>query len=188
MDNLANVMKDRIEILMLVQSESGDYQWETERKRWASVMVESRRNYFSTVGVSARSASIVIRADPKLTLHQALRWKGQFLYPTSMVLDQAKDRQELKAAFCTPSSCQMDTDRETAGHRFPAILAEKYIGHDQMDLHAEVTGTFVLVTPKVVMLAPGSWVTVDGIFYRVLVPHELDEWKNEYEIRRREDC
>ena len=42
--------------------------------------------------------------------------------------------------------------------------------------------------PKAVTLAPGSWVTVDGAYYRVLEPHTLDEWKNEFEVRRREDC
>jgi hypothetical protein len=62
------------------------------------------------------------------------------------------------------------------------------VGHEQLDPHTEVTGDLVLVTPKVVSLAPGSWVIVKDRYFLVRVPHELDPYKNEYEIRRREDC
>ena len=41
--------------------------------------------------------------------------------------------------------------------------------------------------------APGktihiNYFKIDGAFYLVLEPHTLDEWKNEFEVRRREDC
>ena len=62
------------------------------------------------------------------------------------------------------------------------------MGHEQLDPHAEVTGDLVLVTPKAVALAPGSWAIVEDRYFLVRVPHELDPFKNEYEIRRREDC
>lgn len=62
------------------------------------------------------------------------------------------------------------------------------MGHEQLDPHAEVTGDLVLVTPKAVALALGSWVIVEDRYFLVRVPHELDPYKNEYEIRRREDC
>ena len=84
--------------------------------------------------------------------------------------------------------CQKDMDQDPAGFRFPGVLTEKYVRHEEPDLHAEVTADYVLVTPKVISLAPGSWVTVGEAFYRVRVPHLLDPYKNEFEIRRREDC
>lgn len=60
--------------------------------------------------------------------------------------------------------------------------------YEQLDPLAVVTWDYVLVMPKVITLDPGSWVICGGRYYRVLVPHELDEYKNEYEIRRKEDC
>ena len=45
----------------------------------------------------------------------------------------------------------------------------------------------VLVTPKAVKLRPGCLVEVRRSAWEVLVPHELDEFKNEYEIGKRAD-
>ena len=50
------------------------------------------------------------------------------------------------------------------------------------------TTDYALVTPKSVTLAPDIWTICGGAYYRVLIPHELDEVKNEYQIRRKEDC
>lgn len=43
----------------------------------------------------------------------------------------------------------------------------------------------VLVVPKAIRLEPGRLVECLGAVWEVLVPHELDEFKNEYEIGRR---
>lgn len=45
----------------------------------------------------------------------------------------------------------------------------------------------VLVVPKAITLRPGYLVEVRGAAWEVLVPHELDQYKNEYEIGRRLD-
>ena len=45
----------------------------------------------------------------------------------------------------------------------------------------------VLVVPKAIVLEPGKLVSVRGALWEVLVPHELDEYKNEYEIGRTVD-
>ena len=79
-------------------------------------------------------------------------------------------------------------DQDPAGVRFPGVLTEKYVGHDQPDLHSEVTTDFVLVVPKIIQLEPGSVVLAGEKHYRVRIPHLLDAYKNEYEIRRVEDC
>ena len=96
--------------------------------------------------------------------------------------------QVVQAALCDLVDCIKDADMETQGCRFPGILTEKYVGHEQLDPHAEVTGDLVLVTPKVVSLKPDSWVLIGDRHFLVRIPHELDRYKNEYEIRRTEDC
>ena len=45
----------------------------------------------------------------------------------------------------------------------------------------------VLVTPKAVTLPPGGLVEARGALWEVLAPHELDAFKNEYEIGRTVD-
>jgi hypothetical protein len=147
---------------------------------------KARKNLFSSVGIGARNADLVLRWQP-LTLHHALRWGDQHLFLTSIIA-RGSGHLDVSAALVRPAPCQKDADKTPSGPIFPGVLTEKYAGHEMTDLHAEVVKTYVLVTPKAVTLAPGSWVTVDGAYYRVLVPHELDEWKNEYEIMRREDC
>jgi hypothetical protein len=168
--------------------ETGDLTWENAYKTWAKAEADSRSNLFSSIGIGARGVTFTMRFHRQLTLGHSFLWRGQFCFLTSITDAADAGFVTVKAALCQPQTCQKDMDREPAGPRFPGILTEKYIGHEQTDLHSEVTGTFVLVTPKAMTLAPGSWVTVGGNYYRVLVPHELDQWKNEFEVRRKEDC
>lgn len=161
--------------------------WEKARGTWAAAEQDTRNNLFSDLGVGARGVTFTIRKSRTLTLHNAFRWRGWFCFLTSIV-DGDPGFQVVKAALCEPIDCIQDADREPQGRRFPGILTEKYVGHEQLDPHAEVTGDFVLVTPKEVSLKPGSWVTVGGAYFLVRAPHELDPFKNEYEIRRKEDC
>lgn len=123
----------------------------------------------------------------KLDPGTMLRWREQHLYVTSAV-PREWGFIDVNAAAVTLSACQKDANRTPMGATFPGVLTEKYVGHEQLDPLAVVTTDYVLVTPKVITLAPGSWVICGGEYYRVLVPHELDEFQNEYEIRRKEDC
>lgn len=175
-------------IQVLELRRDGDvYAWEKARRTWAAAEADIRSNLFSSVGVGARGVTFTIRKSRALTLHNAFRWRGRFCFLTSIV-DGDPGFRVVRAALCEPSECQKDADKDPAGCRFPGILTEKYVGHEQLDPHAEVTGDFVLVTPKEVFLKPGSWITVGGAYFLVRVPHELDPFKNEYEIRRKEDC
>ena len=135
----------------------------------------------------ASDLTFTIRKSRTLTLHNAFLWRGRFCFLTSIV-DGDPGFQVVKAALCEPVDCIPDADREAQGCRFPGVLTEKYVGHEQLDPHAEVTGDLVLVTPKAVTLVPGSWVIAGDRYFLVRVPHELDPFKNEYEIRRKEDC
>lgn len=186
---LSSMLNEKVEILSLLQNEeTNDLAWSKTRNCWAAVDLDLPRNIFSVVGVGTRGAIVTLRAETKFTMSHALRWRGQFLYPTSVTLVPERDRYEVKAALCNPVDCQADMDRENHGICFPGILTEKYVGHDQPDFHSEVTTTYILVTPKSIELRPGSWLVADGQYYLVLTPHLLDPYKNEFEIRRKEDC
>lgn len=184
----AGDLKDRLEVLELKQDEAGNWSWYLKRKTWARVTLDTaKRELFSSVGIEARAASVILRRQP-LTMCHALRWNGQHLFLTAILPGQNRGWLQVRAALCTQVECQKDAHLERAGIKFPGVLTEKYIGHAQLDPLAVVTRDYVLVTPKQVTLAPGSWVICAGAYYRVMVPHELDEYKNEYEIRRKEDC
>lgn len=72
-------------------------------------------------------------------------------------------------------------DPET-GARFPAVMTEEYVNHQQLEPMAVNTHRRVLVTPKAVRLRPGPLVEVDGTPWPVLTPYELDPHRNEYII------
>ena len=173
--------------VLALRREGDSYAWEEARRTWAAAEQDDRMNLFSDLGVGARGVTFTIRKSRSLTLHDALRWRGQFCFLTSIV-DGDPGFQVVRAALCEPVDCIRDADRAPQGGRFPGILTEKYVAHEHLDPHAEVTGDFVLVTPKAVRLAPGSWAVAGGRYFLVRAPHELDPYKNEYEIRRREDC
>ena len=177
----AGEMRERVGVLSLVYDrEADEYRWAEVRRVWARAELDSRSNLFSSVGIGARGVTFTLRRRSGLDLHCFL--------PAIRPDGEDRGYQTVKAALCQVRQCQKDADKDPAGSRFPGVLTEKYVGHDQPDIHGEVTTDYVLVTPKSVTLAPGSWVTVDGAYYRVLESHTLDEWKNEFEVRRREDC
>lgn len=185
----AGDLRDRIGVLQLqFQEERNQYQWDESRRLWADAQPDTRSNLFSSVGIGARGVTFVIRKHSGLTLHDAFLWNGQHCFLTAILPHGHPGYFTVKAALAEVRICRKDADLTPAGCTFPGILTEKSVKHEEPDLHAEVTTDYVLVTPKVISLAPGSWVTVDDAFYRVQVPHLLDPYKNEYEIRRREDC
>ena len=70
-DHLSSALRDKIEILTLIQDdETGNMAWAPSRKRWGSVEIDRQRNLFSIAGVGSQGATIIIRPDPLLTLHQ----------------------------------------------------------------------------------------------------------------------
>jgi hypothetical protein len=71
---------------------------------------------------------------------------------------------------------------------FPGCLIEKYMGHTQGDPMASIEKRYVLVTPKAIELLTGELVTISNNTYTILIPHVLDEYKNEYEIIERKDA
>lgn len=188
MSTTGSALKERVQVQhLLYYPKANTFAWAVKRSTWAAAEQDTRKNIFSSAGIGAKGVTFTIRRSPTLTLTNSFLWRGQFCFLTSIV-DGDPGFQLVKAALCEPVDCIQDADRETQGCRFPGILTEKYVGHEQLDPHAEVTGDLVLVAPKVVTLAPGSWVLVGDRYFLVRVPHELDPCKNEYEVRRKEDC
>ena len=181
----AGSLSERLELLELRQTADQDWEWFPVRRVWAKLEQTTKTNLFSKVGVGARDAAIVIRRQP-LTLHQALRWNGQHLFLTSIT---KKDRMHLdvQAALVAQVACRADADEEENGIRFPGVLTEKYAKWDQPEPYSVNQLTYVLVTPKEIVLQRGGLVAVEGVNYEVQVAHTLDEYKNEYEIVRTED-
>ncbi len=202
-EHLSSALTEKIEVLTLVlDDETGNYAWAPSRKRWASVELNtSQRTIFSDVGIGARGATVVIRHDPKLTLHQAIRWNNLFLFLTSVVLNQSRDRQEIKAAICEPVTLtakpQAKTGRNTMNRpvvkqqgefTFPGILTEVYHRNEGDEVFRKTTQRRVLVTPKAIVLRPGDLVQQGTEApYTVRQVMDLEFYKNEYVIERQED-
>lgn len=201
-EQLSSALTEKVDILTLVQDDdTGNLAWAPLGTRWAAVEVDSYRNLFSAVGVGTRGATVTIRPYSKLTLHHALRWRGEFLHLTSILLDKELDRQELKAAICQSVTLtakpQARTGRdglnrptkvEQASFTFPGILTEMYYHNDQDDIFRSTAQRRALVTPKAVVLRVGDLVELnDGAPYTVRQALDLESYKNEYVIERQED-
>ena len=185
-----------LEVLDLRETSSGVWEWVTVRRAWAQVEQTAKTNLFSKVGVGARDAAIVIRQQP-LTLHQALRWKGQHLYLTS-ITERDRTHLDAQAGLVTVAACSArryatgmgqgnrPVKQELPSQTFPGVLTEKYVRYEQEDTYAKARRCLVLVTPKAVTLKEGDLVTVKegpaAAVYNVQACHVLDEFKNEYEI------
>lgn len=200
--HLSSVLNEKVEILSLIQDETtNDLAWHPVRKCWASVEIDTQRNLFSVVGVGTRGATVVIRPDLRLTLHQAIRWNGEFLHLTSITLDKERDRQTIQAALCNPVTLTADPQDRTgrdemnrpkvvkqASFSFPGILTELYHGNAADEIYRTDTLQRVMVTPKAVVLRAGDLVHPENEApYTVRQVLDLDPWKNEYVIERQED-
>lgn len=201
-EQLSSALTEKVEILTLVQDdETGDLAWAPLGTRWSAVEVDSYRNLFSAVGVGTRGATVTIRPYPKLTLHHALRWRGEFLHLTSILLNREQDQQEIKAAICQnvtlTAKPQARTGRDTmnrptvvqqATFSFPGILTERYFNSEEDEVFRRSTLERVLVAPKAVVLRVGDLVQLgDTAPYTVLQRMDLEFYKNEYVLERRED-
>nr|DAO07679.1 MAG TPA: putative head-tail adaptor [Caudoviricetes sp.] len=196
----AGKLSETVCVLKLVQTD-GAWEWTQVKKTWADIDAKTAKSIYSAVGVSAMGASLTMRRQG-ITLHNALLWEGRHLFLTG-IRKNGRLYMDVDAAIVKPDTC-LATRTETrvgAGGRpvktetmriaFPAVLTEKYARYVQETTHAESDIGLVLVTPKVIGLKPGDIVTVQGGnapgVYHVTVPHELDDYKNEYEIARRGD-
>ena len=174
-----------LEVLELRKTSSGVWEWAVLRRAWAQVEQTAKTNLFSKVGVGARDAAIVIRRQ-SLSLHNALRWRGQHLFLTA-ITQRDRNHLDVGAALVTVDAVRLREDKTTQTMTFPGVLTERYARHSQeWPMSVNELG-LVLVIPKTITLRPGCLVEVREAAWEVLVPHELDPHKNEYELGRRID-
>lgn len=176
----AGRLDQRLVVLSLVQ-EGKAYRWECTRLTWARAELSQKTNVYSVHGIGAAGVSFTLRRQ-EIGLGNALLWRGQHGMITA-IRPLGRLHLTVEAALVVPSQCE---DKYT-GTTFPAIMTEKYLGHQQLEPQAINVLRHVLVTPKAIELTPGRLVEVDGTPWPIQVAHLLDPAKNEYELERTVD-
>lgn len=193
-------LRERVEVLTLAQTETG-YAWQAEGSLWAKAEKTSAKNLFSSIGLGAPTVRFVLRARP-LTLHQALRLRGQHCFLTDIApLPENRLYLAVTAAVIEPIRCTVTRRTKTVDPEtlrptlqpaqtleFPACCTEKYVKLTEGMPNDAVSRALVLVTPKAIGLRVGEVVRMGGEAYRVQTVHDLDPYKNEYEVLREEDA
>ena len=187
----ARQMRERLDVLELrYDTDANRYSWQTLRQTWADAAPSEKTNVFSKVGIGARDVGFTMRHRGDIGPGRMILWKrsgGSEYCFVSAAIPKDRNYDSVHAARVQLSDCLAEANHEPQGARFPAILAEKYVGHEQLDPLALNVTTYVLVCPKEITLKRGSIVEVDGTPYHVMLGHFLDAYKNEYEIQRTED-
>lgn len=192
------ILNERISVLELNQN-GNSYDWQETSSLWAKVEQLNEINIFSKTGLGAKSIKFTIRRHKELTLHNAFAWRGKHCFLTN-INDIDRAYYEVTAALVEPVTCTVmregepklnELNRPVYGEpiiiTFPGCLTEKYMGHVQNEPMTTKEIRYVLVTPKPIKLNCGELVTIDNLTYYVLITHELDEYKNEYEIMYKGD-
>lgn len=194
------VFDKRASLLAVVETATGVYEWVEQKKLWVHMQRKNSSNLFSKVGIGAKTVLFTMRKTSGVSLFSALRVNGRFYFLTDIV-DADPIQWEITAADIQPVTCSTDRTEPTIDEykrrqfdeskdhvvTFPGILTEKYLGFEQQNPMGRLTTTFVLVTPKIIALEDRDLVTIGDDTFDVQVAHCLDEYKNEYEIIRRED-
>ena len=173
-------LNDRVEVLE-IRKDANAYAWKRVRRTWAKAELMTKANVYSVHGLGAAGVSFTLRRQP-VGLDSALRWQGQHCLITS-IRPLGRLYLTVDAALVVLSQCR---DPRT-GETFPAVMTERYVGHQQLEPMAVNTHQRVLVTPKTVRLTPGPLVEVDGVEWPIITPYELDPHKNEYALERMVD-
>ena len=178
----AGVLRDGLEVLELKENPAGTWTWAAVRKIRGRLELTTGRNLFSSVGIGARGAEILLRRQD-LRLHHALRLGEQHLFLTA-ILPEGRLHLRVQAALVDLAQCRADGG---TGIKFPGVLTEKYLKWEQPEPYSVNRITYVLVTPKAIQMTRGKLVEVNGVNCEVQLAHTLDPYKNEYEIVRTED-
>ncbi len=187
------------QVLECRETSVGVWEWVPVRRIWACIDLQQKANIFSSIGVGARDASIVVWQQP-LTLHNAIRQDGRHFFLTA-ITERNRNQLDVKAALCDPVTLTARPQARTGRNElnrpvvsqqpsftFPGILTELYRQNAQDEIYRTETLRRVLVTPKAVALRPGDLVQPGtGMPYTVRQALDLDLWKNEYVIERQED-
>ncbi len=192
----AGRLNKAVHVLELRETAPGAWEWGPIRRTWTMLTLQTKKNLFSSVGIGARGAELILRRQP-LTLHNALLWGEQHLF-LSAILPEGRLHLRVQAALVEPVTCLATRTEDTVGEAgrpttaetmrmtFPGVLTEKYARYEREETHAENETSYVLVVPKAIQLKASDLVTVQEgpakAVYYVTICHVLDPYKNEYEI------
>ena len=177
----AGELDQYLQLLTLFGDERG-WDWRRDGGFWAHVEAGTGKNLFSAVGIGARDCTLRMRKRP-LSLRQAVRWGEQHIFLTAIQPGEDRGHLLVRGALVEITHC---VHHET-GLFFPAVMTEKYLGHEQREPMAVNTLRHVLVTPKEIVMDPGDRVEIYGVLWPIQTVHTLDPFKNEYEIQREAD-
>ena len=192
----AGRLNKAVHVLELRETAPGAWEWGPIRRTWTMLTLQTKKNLFSSVGIGARGAELILRRQP-LTLHNALLWGEQHLF-LSAILPEGRLHLRVQAALVEPVTCLATRTEDTVGEAgrpttaetmrmtFPGVLTEKYARYEREETHAENETSYVLVVPKAIQLKASDLVTVQEgpakAVYYLTICHVLDPYKNEYEI------
>lgn len=196
---------EKIELLTYAQDLNNYiWAWAFEKKIWADVTLDGKKNLFSQVGIGARNAIFVIRNLNKISLNHAIKYKNKYYFIT--LIENIDDHYkkitaaEMLVVDCKHTSIEyrlneynrpVENKKDTIS--FQCCITEKYIQYTETPVSANTETMLVAITPKVIDLNVGDAVevldesTVKNGFYIVQKVHKLDEYKNEYEVLLRDD-
>lgn len=187
---------ERAMVLYPVQNDQGIF-YQQEKEIWVCREKLKGKNIFSSLGLGAESFRFTFRKQP-FSLHNALLCGGRHYFLTS-VTEIARTWYEAEAALVYPVTCILEREKSVLDERnrpvhqkveelaFTGFLTEKYFGYQEEKSHADSQTDLVLVTPKLVKLSAGDLIDIKGSHFTVAVCHTLDEYKQEYEMRRKVD-
>jgi len=196
-ENFQKTFCERSTILKLKQEEN-KYFWANNGGVWVQVVFDGKKNLFSAVGAGVRNGVFTMRLGCPVGMENALFYRGKHYFITN-IKDLDRFYMEVTAAEVEPTPCSymerivtwdeynrpVEKDGETIA--FPACITEKYAGFSQNSISAESEVTLVMVTPKVIDLPVGGSVQIGDKPFYVEAAHNLDAYKNEYEISQRRD-
>lgn len=190
-------LRDRVTLLRLTGG--ADLSFTKAAQVWAQVRETGRKNIFAKVGIGSDGVEIVLR-EREITLHDAILWNGRHYFLTNIAREGTAPAylkiQAARVPCRTAEVYRCRTERGKTGQpvnffervgSFPACLTEKYLGSAGEQSHMESETRLVAVAPKAAACKAGDLFAIDGKRYRVMVVHDLEDWKIEYEIERAED-
>lgn len=202
------VFDKKAELLAMEETAPNLFAWTVTGSLWVNFEKTVKTNLFSNVGIGAKNIEFRLRKQSGITLHNAIRINGRCYFLTA-ITDVDHLIMLISAADIQPVDCLLirNTEREGSfkssieelveAFQFPGILTEKYLRYSQEEPMARTETAMVLVTSKTIFIESGDLVALGEppgadnedtrIHYVVHVCHMLDEFKNEYEIYRKED-
>lgn len=164
----------------------GGFDWVQVGSVWVRPSRARVNRVFAKIGFAAEGWDLSMRAC-RLRKTQALRIGAEH-FTICDILPPENGYMVVETALTPVCMCVGNAEvEEKKRFTFPGILTELYIKHEQREPMSVNIIDYVLVTPKLVELRPGSLVDIGGVRYEVLTAHTLDTAKNEYQIRKVRD-